>query len=225
MPVEDTADERGDELDLRFGAGDGLGEGEKEGEVAMDALFFKDFGGLDAFPCGGDLDQDAVAGNAFLFVGGDQFQRFCDGAFGVEGKAGVHFGGDAAGDDFQDLKAEEDEDAVEDRVGEGLAGEAAVLMFGDGLVDQRAVFLLGRGLEDEGRVGGCILRLEFLHRLEIAGIGDNGGELLELVELCHDRVERKQTVATVNVKYVIFPSSRMKDSGTGHESDLQAIRR
>jgi hypothetical protein len=29
------------------------------------------------------------------------------------------------------------------------------------------------------------LRLESFHGLEIAGIGDDGGEFLELVELCH----------------------------------------
>ena len=40
MPVEDATDKGGDELDLGFGAGNGLGEGEEQGEVAVDAFFF-----------------------------------------------------------------------------------------------------------------------------------------------------------------------------------------
>ena len=122
VPVEDAADEGRDELHAGFGAGNGLGEGEQQGEVAVDAFLFEHFGGLDAFPGGGDLDEDAVAGVAFLFVGGDELARLGDGALGVERKAGVHFGGDAAGDDLEDFQAEEDQDAVENRLGECRAG-------------------------------------------------------------------------------------------------------
>lgn len=103
MPVEDAADEGGDELDFRFGAGDGLGEGEEEGEVTMDAFFFEDFSGFDAFPCGGDFDEDAVFGDAFFGVGCDEFFGFGDGAVGVKGEACIDFCGDAAGDDFEDF--------------------------------------------------------------------------------------------------------------------------
>jgi hypothetical protein len=89
----------------------------------VDAFFFELFCGFDAFPGGGDFDEDAVALVAFGFVGADEFAGFVDGALGIEGEACVDFGGDAAGDDVEDFEAEEDEDAVEDGVGAGGAGE------------------------------------------------------------------------------------------------------
>jgi hypothetical protein len=67
MPVEDAADERGDEQDLSLGAGDGLCEGKKRCEVAVDTFLFARLG---------SLDQDAVAGNAFLLVIGDELRAF-----------------------------------------------------------------------------------------------------------------------------------------------------
>jgi hypothetical protein len=45
------------------------------------------------------------------------------------------------------------------------------------------VFVFLGGLEDEGGVGGGVLRLVGLHGLEVAGVGDDGGVLLELFEL------------------------------------------
>ena len=88
----------------------------------MNPLLFKDFGGLDAFPCGRDLDQHSITGNAFLFIGCDQLKRLGDRAFRIERQAGIDLGGHATGNNFKNLKAEKDEDAVEDRIGERLAG-------------------------------------------------------------------------------------------------------
>lgn len=69
VPIEDTADEGGDEECTGLGGGDGLDLGEEEGQVAVDAvLFLKDARGLDTFPGGGDFDEDAVFGDAFCFV-------------------------------------------------------------------------------------------------------------------------------------------------------------
>ena len=48
-------------LHAGLGAGHGLGEAEQQGEVAVDAFLLEHLGGLDAFPGGGDLDQDALA--------------------------------------------------------------------------------------------------------------------------------------------------------------------
>jgi hypothetical protein len=48
-----------------------------------------------------------------------------------------------------------------------------------------AVFWLGGGLENERRIGRSVLRLVGFHRLEIPGIGDDGRELLQLIELVH----------------------------------------
>lgn len=68
-PVEDTADEGGDEVGVGLGGTDGLGQGEHEGQVAVDAVVtLEDLGGLDTLPGGGDLDQDTVLGDALLLV-------------------------------------------------------------------------------------------------------------------------------------------------------------
>jgi len=50
----------------------------------VDAFLGDDLGGLDTFPGGGDLDQDAVLADALLFIEGDDFAGLGDGRFGVE---------------------------------------------------------------------------------------------------------------------------------------------
>lgn len=60
VPIEDTADEGRDEVGVGLSGSDGLDLGEEEGKVAVDAvLLLEDTGGLDTFPGGGDLDEDA----------------------------------------------------------------------------------------------------------------------------------------------------------------------
>ncbi len=118
VPVENAAYEGRDEGGLGFGGGDGLVDAEEEGHVAVDALFFEDLGGLDALPCGGELDEDAVAGDAGLVVHGDDVAGLRDGLFGVVGEAGVDLGGDAAGDDVEDLEAEGYVEMLEGLLGE-----------------------------------------------------------------------------------------------------------
>lgn len=69
VPIEDTTNEWRDEEGTGLGGGDGLDLREEKGEVAVDAmLFLKDARGLDTFPGGGDLDEDAVLGDAFGLV-------------------------------------------------------------------------------------------------------------------------------------------------------------
>ena len=52
VPVHDTADEGGDEEGAGLGGGDGLREGEHEGQVAVYAVLgLESVGGLDALPC------------------------------------------------------------------------------------------------------------------------------------------------------------------------------
>ncbi len=69
VPVEDTTDEGGDEESTGLGGGDGLGEGEEESEVAVDAVIpLQNLGGLDTLPGGGNLDQDAILGDARRLV-------------------------------------------------------------------------------------------------------------------------------------------------------------
>ena len=63
-----SSDEGGDEGDASLGTGDGLGEAEKKGQVAVDALLLESSGGLDTLPGGSDLDQDSLSGDTGLLV-------------------------------------------------------------------------------------------------------------------------------------------------------------
>jgi hypothetical protein len=74
IPVKDTADEGGYEGHTCLRACDGLGEPEEEGEVAVDLVIALELAcGLDAFPSGGDFDQDAVFWDANRGVEGNEF--------------------------------------------------------------------------------------------------------------------------------------------------------
>ena len=68
VPVEDASDEGRNERDAGVGRRDGLVQAEEQRKVAVDAFLLKDFGGADALPGGGDLDQDAVAADARMVV-------------------------------------------------------------------------------------------------------------------------------------------------------------
>ena len=134
VPVEDAADKGRDEGDAGLGARDGLLEAEQEGEVAVDALLLEVTGGLDTLPGRGDLDQDALLGDADLLVESDELLGLwedkhvessgncCSGGCSargcahlglgrllVERESGVNLGRDAAGNDVEDLLAELDE--------------------------------------------------------------------------------------------------------------------
>ena len=69
---------------------------------------------MDTFPCRRDFDQYTITFDTDGFVESDEGTsfRFC--CFLVEGEAGVDFGGDAAGYDFEDFFAEFDELSGED---------------------------------------------------------------------------------------------------------------
>ena len=56
---------------------------------------------------------------------------------------------------------------------------------GYGLGQQGGVFGFLDRLQDQRRVGRRVLRLELGQLLEVAGVGDHGGELFEGVELVH----------------------------------------
>ena len=58
-------------------------------------------------------------------------------------------------------------------------------MRGHRLGQQRRVVGLLHRLQDQRRVGRRVAWRVLRHLLEVAGVGDNGGELLELVELVH----------------------------------------
>lgn len=131
---------RGDEFHLGFGAGDGLGEGEEQREVAVDLFVPELARGLDAFPSRGDFDEDALAGDAGFFVAGDERAGFGERAGGVEAEARIDFGGDAVGNDLENFEAEGDGEFVERDV-EGTASAGGFgLGVGDGAIDEVRVF-------------------------------------------------------------------------------------
>jgi hypothetical protein len=103
-----------------------------------------------------------------------------DGGFGVVGEARVDFGGDAAGDDGQNLFAEGDGQPLEGEVGDVLVGGAFAQLVARVL--QHAVHngLILRHLRRGGNqrgVGGGVLGMELFHRFHVAGIGDDDGVL------------------------------------------------
>lgn len=192
VPVEDTADEGGDEVRVGLGGGGGLDQREHEREVAVDAvLLLENLGCLDALPRGSNLDQDAVLRDAFLLVqlpagqpsirrptgsGSyvDDVEGLSDGLLGVEREARVNLRRDLAWDDLQDLLAELHEQAVQGRVHLRVDVFAVVLAVLYRRVHELAILGLFRGGEDQGRVGGSILRLVLVDGREVAGVADDG---------------------------------------------------
>src|SRR5262245_3125834 len=88
-------------------------DSEEEGEVAVDPFFLQDLRGSDAFPGGGDLDEDALSLGAGRFVLGGEGSSLLDLTFGVEGEARIHFGGHASWNDLEDAQAELDAEAID----------------------------------------------------------------------------------------------------------------
>ena len=79
VPVEDAADERRDEGDAGFCAGDGLGETEEESEVTVDVMLALELtSGLDSLPRRCNFDKDTLLLDTDGLVEGDEF-------FGLEG--------------------------------------------------------------------------------------------------------------------------------------------
>ena len=84
-PVQNPADKRRYERDPSLGARHSLGEGEEQRQVAMDAVLLLQLPrGLDAFPRGGQLDQDTLLADAFLLEHGDELPGFSDAGLLVE---------------------------------------------------------------------------------------------------------------------------------------------
>ena len=146
--------------------------------------FSRLLGGLDAFPGGGELDQDALAADAGLLVGGDDLAGRGDRFLRVIREAGIHLGRDAAGDDLEDALAELDGELLEGEVGDlllvGAFAELRSRAFKRTVNDVRVLGHLRRS-GDKRRICGRILRLEFLDGIEVAGIGDDSGHAAKLL--------------------------------------------
>ncbi len=206
VPVEDAAHERGDQEGTGFGTGAGLGEGKQQGQVGLDAFLFQHLGGADALPGGGQLDQDAIVADACFVVEADQFASLGDAGVGVEGETGVHFGGDAARDDFQHFQTDVDRQLVA-RVDDLLCLVLA-LGFGpvDGVFDQGGILGDLGCLQHQGGVGGGIDGLVTLDGFDITGIGNYRGQGFQLGQFIG------------HSKYHLF--MREQSQGCGHETTV-----
>lgn len=76
-------------------------------------LALQDLGGLDTLPGRRKLDEDALLANANRLVQVDDVQSLVNRGLLVERETGVDLGRNLAGDDFENLLAELDEEAVE----------------------------------------------------------------------------------------------------------------
>ena len=156
---------------------------EEQRHVAIDAFFLQNFGGADAFPGRSDLYEDALASDAVLLVKGNKAAGLGDETLGIEGEAGVGLGRDASGNNLQNLLAELDQQVVHNLGDKRFAAEGRFPPIGNRPLDEAFVAGHLSGLQDERGVSGRVLRRKFFESGEVAGISDNFGVTLELIEL------------------------------------------
>mmetsp|Transcript_266 Transcript_266/g.624 ORF Transcript_266/g.624 Transcript_266/m.624 type:complete len:234 (+) Transcript_266:514-1215(+) len=176
VPIHDTSHKGRDERASDLGAGNCLRNGEDERSIAGNSIFFQHLRSLDTLPRGGDFDKDAFLAHAHLLVHFDDIACLLNGGIGVEAKSRVDFRRNVAGNDLGNLGTEAHRELVHGH------GEIS-LAVGHGLVDDVRVFCHHGRLVDEAGVCGGILRREFLDRVEVSRVGDDGGELLQFLYL------------------------------------------
>ena len=149
----------------------------------MDAFAFEDFRRADAFPRRGDFDQDAFAPDAVLFVKFDELVRLGDERLGVERKIRVGLGRDPARNNLQNFQSRTGP-ANRPRCGTAdLLPPALDLLSAMALSTSHwysgicAALKISDGLVVASRGAYC------LSECKIAGVGDDHGELLQLVKL------------------------------------------
>ena len=142
----------------------------------MDAGFFQLLGRTDAFPGRGELDQHAVTANASFVVQLDQLVGFLQQGRFVKRQAGIDFSRNSPWNDLQDTATH--------RHREQVAGQANIaLAVLDGVFQQIGIAGQRGSFEQQRRIGGGINGFEAGNRIEVAGVCDHGGELLELFQL------------------------------------------
>ena len=160
---------------------------EEQREVAVDAFLLQLLGGFDSGPRGGDLDEDALPGDAGTFILFDNGPRLLHRLLRVERQPRVDLGGNAPGNDLEDLFAERDGQVLEGQLRHLVVGGiVAELLLG---IQQHIVhdFAVGRHLRRGGqqrRVGRRILRLRLFDRFDVAGIGHHSRHRPELRQQC-----------------------------------------
>ncbi|KPX14876.1 Uncharacterized protein ALO72_05008 [Pseudomonas syringae pv. delphinii] len=181
VPVVDAAHERRDQKHARFSASNGLGEGKQQRQVGLNTVLLELLGSTNTFPGRGQLDQYPIATDACSIVETDNALTALDQRVGVERQACVYLSGHATRYNLENLLADGNCKAV--------AGQTDVALGTAERVGKHLSVAFARsGLEQQGRVGRGVLRLEAFDGAEIAGIGNNSGEFLELIQLgSHER--------------------------------------
>ena len=187
VPVEDAADEGRDQEHPGVGAGDGLGLAEEQRQVAVDAFLLQHFGGADAFPGGGELDEDAILLDAALLVGRD------DGSAPWRARLRCRRKGRRR---LRSRRGRERASRARRRPrspdGRRLRGDTASGLPPCFLPQATASLIVSANigvpsaLRTMRRVGRAIDRLQAGNGLDVAGIGNDRRHLAQLVELGHD---------------------------------------
>ena len=183
VPIVNPANKRRDQFDPPFGATHCLRQRKHEREIAVDPFLFQYLARLNALPCRCDLDENAFLRNLPFFVKFDQLARFVDRAFHVERQTRVGFGRNTTRHDFQNFGAELNEQVIDDVFDLRRSAQSGFFSIGQHFVEQvKIFFFLGGGI-DQTRVCRRITRLKLLDRFEIARVGNDNGELLQLLKL------------------------------------------
>ena len=105
-----STDERRNQCHACLRACNGLCEAKEKGEVAVNALVALELArSLDTFPGRRDLDEHTFFLDSERLVKRDEFSGLGLGSLLVKGETSVDFGGDAAGNDAENLFAKFDE--------------------------------------------------------------------------------------------------------------------
>ena len=91
MPVQNPADERGNEPGLRLRASDRLRQREQQRHVAVNGLLLQHLGGANPFPARCNLDKHPLPRNSVLRIKRNEPARLVNQALRVEGEIGVRF--------------------------------------------------------------------------------------------------------------------------------------
>ena len=145
VPIEDAAHEGRDQSGARYSARHSLREREEQRHVTVDAFLLQNFGGANAFPRRGDLDEDAFARNAVLSVEVDKLVRVDQERRGVERIFGSRLGRNAAGHDLRNLSTKQHQQVIDDLSRQIVTADLEFLAIGERSFDERFVLVhLGR---------------------------------------------------------------------------------
>jgi hypothetical protein len=142
-------------------------------------------GGADAFPCRGELDEDALPADALLLVHAISSRALAMLASVSCENAGIDLGRYAAGHDVEDAVAELDRQRsmAQSTTSTGLQPRPFSCRDQPRASSTTSAYCgICAAAVRSGRVGRGVARLELLDRLEVTGVGDHDGHGLELVE-------------------------------------------